>query len=438
MFMQPLLSVLVKENQTIAIATSGGSDSMALLHYTFANRKKLHINVIAINVEHGIRGESSLSDTNFVKDYCQKLSIPCLFYKVDALKTAKEKKLSVEQSARLLRYQCFFDAINSGKCDMVATAHHQRDNAESVLFNLFRGTGIKGAKGIDLNYQDKIIRPLVNVSKEEIDEYVKQNDIPYVTDQTNFCTDYTRNDIRINLLPKIKQTFPEVEKSLSRFAHIMSETDDYISQQADKIITVNADHVKISLPVHKAIFATALIKALNHLGVKKDWESAHVDFAYSLTKKENGARANLLDFVTAIKEYDGLVLYKEKEKTHSALPFTLGKIEFCESVVSILPVEDPDLKDGLYGDLNKIPETAVIRKRLDGDLFTKFGGGSKSLGDYLTDKKVPLRVRDNLILLADGKEVLVIFGLAISQKIKVEQSTKNIIKFTKEEDYGLI
>ena len=134
--MQVDLKNFIKPNQTVAVALSGGSDSMALLHYMLNQKEKFPFNVVSINVEHGIRGENSIFDTNFVKSYCNKNNIPLVCYSVDSVNHAKEKKLSIEQSARVLRYECFYKAIESGVCDLVATAHHQSDNVETILFNL--------------------------------------------------------------------------------------------------------------------------------------------------------------------------------------------------------------------------------------------------------------------------------------------------------------
>lgn len=413
------LSKLVSAGDTIAVALSGGCDSMALLHYMQTNAKKFHIKVIALNVEHGIRGEDSIADTNFVKDYCSSHSIPLVCYSVNCKEYAKEQKLSLEQAGRILRYQCFYDAISKKKCDKIATAHHLDDNVESVLFNLFRGSGIKGVLGITDNYSDKIIRPLLSVDKEQIQNYAKINEIPFVTDQTNFDTDYTRNALRLKVIPEIKKIFPQGAKSLYRFTEIAKLEDEYISEQSRKAIAQIDGGFKILLPIHKAIFARACVTILNNLGVEKDYEKKHVDSAYSLIDNKNGSSVNLPQGVVAIREYDGIVLYKGESKFFS---IKMQEVDF-----------PTDLKSGFFADSDKIPLGAEIRKREEKDLFTKFGGGTKSLGDYLTDKKVPKRIRDSLLVLADGNDVLYISGVAISDKIKVDDSTKNIIKFTQEE-----
>lgn len=309
------LSNIVSKNETIAVAVSGGSDSMALLYYMTENAKKYGIKVVALNIEHGIRGEASKSDSDFVKSYCRSRGIELISYSFDALKKAKTDKLSVEQAARALRYECFFKAIEEGKCDKVATAHHRRDNVESVLLNLFRGTGLKGVAGINAVYEDKIIRPFLTVTKEEIIAYMTENSVPYITDETNFSDDYTRNYIRLNVLPKVKDAFPEVEKSISRFAEIAKIEDDYMDGVAKNAVSEEKDEntVSIALPLHPAIFNRAVIIALKKVGLEKDWEKVHVDSVYALTEKANGAKINLPKNFIATKEYDKIVFSAQKK-----------------------------------------------------------------------------------------------------------------------------
>ncbi len=427
--MQVNLANFIDSNQTLGVALSGGSDSMALLHYMLSESKKYHFNVIAINVEHGIRGEASKSDTNFVIDYCKTNGIKLLTYSVDCPTFAKENKLSLEQAGRILRYQCFNQAIEEKKCDKVATAHHLKDNFESVLFNLFRGTGIKGLIGIEQNFNDKIIRPFLSVSKQEIEKYIKENNIPYVNDQTNFSDEYTRNAIRLNLLPEIENLFPEAQKSVYRLSQIAKTENDFIHIETLKALTFFDNKVQIKLPIHTALLSRATVLALKHLGVEKDWEKAHIDAINELSTLENSSKVSLPNSITAVKEYDKITFYKGLKNTAISIPFSLGAFEFNKTTITIAKVDNlVDLKSGLFCDRDKIPQSAVIRTRLDGDKFTKFGGGTKALNDYLTDKKVPLMQRDSLPLVAVKNEVLAIFGMAISDKIKVDKTTKTIIQ----------
>lgn len=432
--MQIELKDYFSKNQTVAVAVSGGSDSMALLHYMQSNAVLYGINIVALNVEHGIRGEASVKDSEFVRKYCKRNGIVLIEYKVDSLLHAQNNKLSVEQSARELRYGCFFDAINSGKCDKVATAHHLRDNAESVLLNIFRGTGIKGLKGINAKYSDKIVRPLLTVDKVDIEKYIINNKIPFVTDETNLSDDYTRNYIRLNVMPKIKEIFPEVEKSISRLSSIACIEDEFMDQTARSYLSISNGVAQILIPPHRAIFNRVVIIALKELGLEKDWQKVHVDSIYSLCNLENGSEIVLPKRFTAIKEYDKIIITEKKQTSCCSIPFSVGEIDFDGNKLSAQFVQAPiDLKDGLFLDVDKIPQTAVVRYKEDGDVFTKFGGGTKKLNDYFTDVKIPLRLRASTPVIATGNVVLAVFGVAISEKVKVDNSTKKIIKITKEE-----
>ena len=424
------LTTLVKPNQTVAVALSGGSDSMALLHYMKSNAEKFPFTLIALNVEHGIRGQDSKLDTAFVKDFCDKANIPVLLYEVDCVKKAEKEGLSLEQSARILRYECFYNAIESGKCDLVATAHHADDNTESVLFNLFRGTGMKGVSGIKQNFENKIIRPFLSIDKYEIEQYVKANNIPFVTDQTNFCDDYTRNFLRLNVIPKIKEVFPEANKSIRRFCEIAIDEDEFLDELAKSNLSIEKDAIKIPLPLHKALLSRAVIIALKELGLPKDWEKIHVDGIKELSLLNNGSKFSLPKGITAIKEYDAIVLYKEHLTDCGPKEFKIGESAFGDKILiaKVVDKNSVNLKDGFYLDFDKIPSTAVIRTKQEGDLFTKFGGGTKSLGDYFTDKKIPLRNRASIPLLANGNEILYIFDVAISDNVKVDDTTSTIIK----------
>ena len=228
----------ITAGETVAVAVSGGQDSMALLHYLYKNASALPFKLACINVEHGIRGESSRSDSAFVKSYCEKIGVPLLSYVVDAKKKAETDKISIETSARILRYECFYDAIETKKCDKIATAHHRKDNYETILLNLFRGTGIKGLIGIKPDDEHKIIRPFLSVTKAEIEDYIKENGVPFVTDETNLSADYTRNALRLNVLPKIEELFPDAENAVTRLAETVKKDEEYLSAQAEKLLSL--------------------------------------------------------------------------------------------------------------------------------------------------------------------------------------------------------
>lgn len=420
-------STIPNNAKKIAIALSGGSDSMALFYHAIKNLNGKTI--VALNVEHGIRGKDSKRDTQFVKDYCKKIGVEVLSYTVDSIEKAKQEKLSIEQAARLLRYECFFDAINTNKVDVVLTAHHERDTAESVLFNLFRGTALKGVSGIN-DYDNKIIRPLSKTSKDEINEYVAKNCIPFCTDQTNFDDGYSRNYIRLNVLPVIKKAFPEAEKSIVRFSKIAKEENEFLEKLAKNSIIKDKSIYKLSLDLDPVLFKRALVIILKELGVNFDYEKKHLDIAYSLLNKQNGASFDIKGGVVATREYDYIVFSKPETISLQAIKLERPKTCYKDVTFEFIDNFSGELKNGLYLDADKLPPTAVIRTKLNGDTFTKFGGGTKKLGDYLTDKKIPKRERENLVLIADKNVVYAIAGVAVSELTKVTPKTQTVIKIT--------
>ena len=330
--------------KNVCVAVSGGADSMALLFLLYSIKDKYGFSLCAVNVEHGIRGKSSLDDTNFVKSYCNEKNIPIFCFSVDCLNHSKANKLSLEESARILRYECFYSLLNSKKCDVIATAHHQSDNAESTLFNIFRGCGIDGLCGIE-NYSNQIIRPLLSVSKKEILAFIKDNDVPFVTDETNFCDDYTRNYLRQNVIPKIKEVFPEFEKSLYRLSQIAKENTEYILSKAEERIKIIDQHtVAINLPVDKPIFFKCVILALNNLNVNKDWEKKHIDSAYELTRNQTGKRIDFPFGITVYKEGENLVFTKNTNSIFTSIPFSPNDFEFLGKKYKITTLsEKPNL-----------------------------------------------------------------------------------------------
>ena len=239
---------LIQKNQTIAVALSGGKDSMCLLTCLLALKNDYNLTIKAINIDHSIRGVESENDSLFVKNYCEKLGMPLAFFKVDAIEFSKENGYSLEQGARILRYQIFDKLLSENFADKIATAHHKSDNFETVLFNIFRGTGLKGVTGIP-KQRDNFIRPLLNVTKAEIDSYIIKNNIPYVEDATNFDSDYTRNFIRNELSPKILDKFPSAEDAVYRLSQIAKEEDDFLDDLAKSYIKKENENYFISCEI---------------------------------------------------------------------------------------------------------------------------------------------------------------------------------------------
>ena len=401
------------------LAVSGGVDSMVMLHKFATLSPRPNFSVVTVN--HGIRKEAE-SDCKFVADYCKKLGVECRVVTVDVPGYCKERKLSIETGARILRYRVF----DSLECDFVCLAHNANDNAETVLMHVLRGSGAKGATGIK-RVNGKYLRPILSLTRAEIERYAKTNKVSFVADSTNDDTQYTRNFIRHRVLPLLTELNPQAQQNILRFAQNVSQDDEYLDTLADvSTVKFGADVAKVPknlLLQPNPIAYRTLSKVFNRLGVFHDVEKTHFDSIMALANNAGGKSANLPFNYRAVNDYDYVTIRKQSESTAEVgeIPFKIGKTVTPLGVVEVS--KDP-LPNSLRIDVDKVPETAVIRTRRQGDVFKKFGGGTKSLKDYLIDKKIPQRARDKLLLVAFGNEVLVICGVEISDKVKVETDVK--------------
>lgn len=411
---------------TVGVAISGGRDSVALLHYLFNQGVK----VVAINVEHGIRAEESVRDSEFVASFCNSLGVKLYAYNVDVPTFARENGYTLEQAGRILRYRIFDKLLDDGECDLIALAHHLDDQIETVFMRILRGTGVRGLAGMK-TLSGRYLRPFLKYSREDINEYVKSKGLQFVEDSTNKDTAYTRNFLR-GEISRLKERFPSMGEAVLRLAASAAEADNFIESWVP-CVSENAGQVAINISdCDNILLAKRLIlKAANALGVQQDIEDKHYTAVLDLINAQSGKYVMLTHGLCVHKQGENLVFERNFES------LKIEERKFAQGVLDDLGVcirnvdlfaEKINLKavETLYIDADKIPDSAVIRGRLDGDYIHKFGGGTKSLGDYLTDKKVPLRKRDSLKLVADGSRVLAVFGLDISADVKVDESTKRV------------
>ena len=402
-----------------ALAVSGGVDSMVMLHKIASLSPRPDFFVVTVN--HGIRKEAE-SDCQFVVNYCKQLGVKCKVVKVDVPTYCEQKKVSIETGARILRYKAF----ESLKVDCVCLAHNANDNAETVLMHILRGSGARGASGIK-KQNGKYLRPILDLTREQIEQYAKEHKIPFVKDCTNDDVKYTRNFVRHKVLPLLTELNPAAQQNVLRFAENISRDDEYLESLADiSTVVFDGKAARIPTPLLQQPLPIAyrlLYKVFNRLGVYYDIEKIHLDAIVALANNYGGKSVNLPFGYVAINDYDyvSVCLSETPVAEQFELPFKVGQTETPLGVVEIF--QDP-LPNSLRIDVDKIPKTAVFRTRRAGDSFTKFGGGTKPLKKYLIDKKIFERNRDGLLLVADGSEVLVICGVEISDKVKVENTKK--------------
>lgn len=421
---------LISSGDRIGIAVSGGSDSMALLHYLNSIRKELDFEIVAIHVDHSIR-EKSYEDADFVEQYCNDNQIRLMKTRIDVPKLAKEKGESLEQAARDARYS-FFDAILSKDIvDKVALAHHSSDQAETILMHILRGSGLSGAKGMEVK-RGNFIRPMLNTDKNEIMSYINSNYIEYVTDETNADSNYNRNFLRNKVFPLLKERYPNAINSLCLFGKSCKEDSEFISGQIimDAVLKEkNSVKIPLSYFLYESSITNRIIfKAFEMIGVTNDIERRHIELIKDLAANaENGSKIDLPNYVTAHKEYEYVTLLsKQVTISGGEKPLRVGKYYFPEygTILVQKGTEHNHSRCTHLFDCKKVPKDAVWRFRQDGDVFEKFGGGTKKLKTYLIDKKIPQRLRNTIPVLASGNNILLILGYEISDSIKVDEKTK--------------
>lgn len=418
---------LLTRNHTIAVALSGGKDSVCLLHMLLSVKDELKLTIKAVNVEHGIRGESSLRDTEFCKRLCENLGVPIKIYSVNAPDCAQRNRTSEETAARILRYKCFGNALIDGFCDEIATAHHAADAFETTLFNLFRGSSAKGVCGICEKASDgKIIRPLIKTTKEEIDAYVEKNKLAFVTDETNFSDEYSRNYLRNVVIPAIKERFPSAEKATLRFSDILREEDEFLDRLAKEYIVNDC-----VLFCDDVLFRRACLIAMKKQGFTADYESVHLDALCKLKASLCGAVVCLKNGLKAYRTHDGVVFTRDNVEKLPEIPFGLGTFTFGNFVLTIEKTDRP-IPGELCFDLDKLPYNTVIRGKRDGDVIKSFGGKTKKLKKYLGDKKIEARISTGFPLIAEkeGNEVFAVCPIDIGEKIKIDNNTRSVAKIT--------
>ena len=417
------------KNKRICAAVSGGVDSVVLLRILKEKEKEYGYTLSAVNFEHGIRGEESVGDTLFVKSECEKLGVPLFLFEDDCTARAQREKVSLETAARNFRQEGYYKLLTEGKVDYIATAHHQNDEAETVLFRILRGSSLTGAVGIEPQ-KNGFIRPLLSLSKADVLCYAKEHGISYREDKTNSERIATRNVLRLDILPALEELVPGAVSNLARFATLAKEDDDFLYRLSNELIVKHKKKNYVRFSQEKVLFRRACLTVMKELGIEKDYTFTHLEDLFSLQGLALGAKITLPKGVEARKEQEGIALYRRIDEPtgFSEVPFQIGEYQVGSFFVKVSFTELNE-SGTLRFDLDKLPEQCCWRMRSEGDYFTKFGGGTKSVKDYLIDKKIPVYKR-SMPILALGKDVLLIGGVEISDEIKVSEETKRTVWVT--------
>lgn len=480
----------------VIAGVSGGADSVCLIMVLkeLISQYGLPMRLVAVHVNHGIRGREALRDENFSKELCRKLEVEFISCSVDVPAIAKRDRLSEEEAGRILRYRIFHEIAAKkeaqyGTRACIAVAHHKNDQAETVLMNLTRGSSLRGLCGIH-PVRDNIIRPLLCVERKEIERYLEERKIPYVTDSTNLESAYTRNKVRQELIPYLEEQFNgNVVERIAEMAENLSEAESYIGQQADNLYErcVDCDlekeiaviHLERFLPEAAVLQRYVVRRIIGTLtGKRKDVYSTHIEAILSLCTMQTGKSVSIAYGLKAVRKYDDIVIsaavlrkedfgMKTAQQEYCHIPDRQKLEQIWQGNPYILPVpvlvylQDRKklcrikivMEQGSFTeisgnndytklfDYDRIKDNLCIRFRQESDcIMISRKGITKTLKKELVDRKVIQEMRNQVLLFACGQRILWAVGIRRSEDCLVEPDTKRILKISvtlqEDKEYG--
>ncbi|MDF1616480.1 tRNA lysidine(34) synthetase TilS [Petrocella sp. FN5] len=448
---------LIGKARKIYVALSGGADSMALLDLFITYQNTLSLEVEAIHIHHGLRKASDM-EAEHVMAHCERLGIPCRTFYVDVMALAACGK-SVEEAARDLRYE-IFDKIIKEEGGQVALAHHLDDQAETVLMNLFRGSALKGLGGMQ-PMRDQYIRPLLDVTKEEIMTYCRLKSIPFEVDESNNDTKYTRNKLRLQIMPMLmKEIQPKLVEHICATASLVRDDDRYLEGLAEAaydkaVIHQSKERIKwqrtVLCELDLVLLRRVMRQGLAYLeGGLRNVSMQHTEEMIALVRSGKTGKAIDLPMNRRLRcDYDVVTLDKDNheeilKKQSIEVDWRAMRLhetylygDFCMRLFPFEKQKEFSKKSCTkWFDYDKIRGNLRIRTRENGD-FIRFSPAlhKKKIKDYFIDQKVNRSIRNQVPLLVSGNEVIWIVGYRINEAYKVTDATKTIIEvvYSKEE-----
>ena len=448
---------MIEPGDPVCVGVSGGADSVCLLTVLTKLADKLEISrerIIAVHVNHGIRGEEAERDENFVREFCDSLGVKLYVRTVDVPALAELRHATIEETGRTERYSAFEEILHDMMTELgadeagrgkVAVAHNRMDNAETVIFHLVRGTGIKGVCGIP-PVRGNIVRPLLDTGREDIEAYLKEQGISFVTDSTNLHMDYDRNKIRLEILPALKSINSAAEEHLTDFAKDARAIEKKISEDTernlDQVIVTHTDMLALSVSklylmddlMQKSVLYSAFVRIS---GVKKDVTGRHIIQMQKVLKGESGGRMDLPYGFVCRKNYDVLIIEGRRVSGMAMTPVELEsdrEVRLPAGKISMRIVDinnlDADYKKKYTKafDCDKIMGTLCVRLPAEGDyIVINSDGRRKSLNKLFIDLKLDRETRKNIPVVCIENEVLWAVGVRGTEHYHITKETKRAI-----------
>jgi tRNA(Ile)-lysidine synthase len=420
---------LITPGMKLVVAVSGGADSVALLHLLHQMRTDAHLSLIAVHINHHLRKEESDLDEKFVRRLCDRLNINCI---VKHVRFSTDRDL--ENQARLARREILYNILKSYKFDRIALAHQKDDQAETILLNLVRGSGITGMGGIKPD-GDSTIRPLLTFSRAEIETWLKENRFDWRTDSSNADSKFTRNKIRLELIPWLQENLnPGITDRLTTQATIFRNADSFLRAHTGRmlkklVLEDDSEHIKLDLPLLKQLSEIEQYYILRNCysqlsRTEQEFFQYNFEEVRQILKSEGSKQTKLAHGIWVLKQYDELILTTinpakeisearelviDEERTHFVFLNWRFTLKYLKNVPKNLP--DGKFSRHILIDLNKVSLPLRLRCRLPGDRFIPTGMSiEKKLKEFFIDEKVPKFDRDKVPILTDSEKIIWIVG----------------------------
>lgn len=458
---------MLKPGDRVLVAVSGGPDSMALLHALYRSRAALSIDICVFHLDHMFRGIESREDADAVRRYCSELGVPVAAERYDVPAFAEESGLSPQDAARVIRYELAALAAASRQCASMAFAHHRDDNFETVVMRFLRGAGLRGLAGIRpvrtysaSSWSGRLIRPLIECTRRDIELYCDEERIPTRTDRSNLSDKYVRNRVRMDLIPHLLTYNPNLVQTATSASRFMADEDDFLEEQSREFLARHSNSrgsvlevdLKALVDAHPALVRRIILLALEKVrGTRKDTYSLNVEDVLELVRASGRSGfLSLPDGMQVRKRY-GVVEFGRSgalragrvapyEKPLSVPGLTV--IPYVSKVIvsDVVPVEqlggefrsiDPSVA---FMDYDIVSEGLALRNRRDGDRFRPLGmTGTKKLKEFFIDSKIRAELRDQvpLVVYGDGgRQIAWIGELRLSEDVKIREGTQLVLRLS--------
>lgn len=446
---------LLTPGDTVLVAVSGGVDSVVLLHTLWQLRGELRVSLAVVHVDHGLRDEESTGDARFVEELAKRYELPCYSKKFDVARYAEEQKTSIQVAARTLRYGFFTEVAQQIGATKIVTAHHADDQVETVLMRIVRGTTVRGIGGIPIRRLEEhyeLVRPFLEIWREEIETAASEYKLAYREDSSNASLKYLRNKIRLQLIPELEQVYNNgVKGALTQLSRLARDDEQFLAELAEQAFRetvvedqrgrMRVDAKKLAeraIPLQRRVITLILYYLLGHT---KQWEQVQVEnIRYLLTSREPGSELPLPCGLIAWREYDRLYIGDAKTRTVSEAPgvvlfsfpgeFTLESygIRFELQVVSGVPPRPANAWEVQF-DADELSNSRIyIRTWVRGDTYRPFGfHGTKLISDVLGEAKIPKHKRSGWPLLMVDDTIAWVVGIRRGHIGSVSADTRHTL-----------